>query len=188
MADLQRRLAAAGHSPGDPAGEFGESTAAAVRGFQQQAGLRSDGVCDTATWAALVESEFRLGDRLVCLRSPMMRGNDVAELQLRLGALGFDAGRVDGIFGPDTARALSKFQKSCGVPADGVCGPETIALLERLSRQTGSGPGVAVLREAESLRSERRQLATMRIVVGHDGGLEGQIRGTGCNLAVGELV
>ena len=64
MADLQRRLAAAGHSPGDPAGEFGESTAAAVSGFQQQAGLRSDGVCDTATWAALVESEFRLGDRL----------------------------------------------------------------------------------------------------------------------------
>ncbi|MEZ5256641.1 MAG: hypothetical protein R2705_07060 [Ilumatobacteraceae bacterium] len=28
-----------------------------------------------------------------------------------------------------------------------------------------------MLREAESLRSERRQLATMRIVVGHDGGL-----------------
>jgi peptidoglycan hydrolase-like protein with peptidoglycan-binding domain len=59
----------------------------------------------------------------------MMRGNDVAELQLRLGALGFDAGRVDGIFGPATLAATRTFQISQGITVDGLAGPETLAAL-----------------------------------------------------------
>ena len=43
---------------------------------------------------------------------PMLRGDDVAELQRRLNALGFDAGREDGIFGTDTNDALVEFQRS----------------------------------------------------------------------------
>ena len=39
-------------------------------------------------------------------RIPMMRGDDVAELQARLNSLGFDTGKVDGIFGPDTLAGL----------------------------------------------------------------------------------
>ncbi|HNE73303.1 MAG TPA: peptidoglycan-binding protein [Microthrixaceae bacterium] len=171
MADLQRRLAAAGHSPGDPAGEFGESTAAAVSGFQQQAGLRSDGVCDTATWAALVESEFRLGDRLVCLRSPMMRGNDVAELQLRLGALGFDAGRVDGIFGPGTRAAVGDFQRNAGLVADEVCGPDTVEALMRLEGRAGRATVTAV-RERDRLRRTMRSLTSLRVAIGSDTDLQ----------------
>lgn len=170
MADLQRRLAAAGHSPGDPAGEFGESTTAAVSGFQQQAGLRSDGVCDTATWAALVESEFRLGDRLVCLRSPMMRGNDVADLQLRLGAMGFDAGRVDGIFGPETLSAVGEFQRNAGLVTDGVCGPDTVEALLRLEGRAGQATLTAV-RERERLRRSMRSLPSLRVAIGSDADL-----------------
>ena len=33
----------------------------------------------------------------------MLRGDDVAELQVRLAQLGFNPGRIDGIFGPATA-------------------------------------------------------------------------------------
>ena len=44
----------------------------------------------------------------------MLRGDDVAELQQDLGALGFDAGRVDGIFGPRTKDALEQFQRNIG--------------------------------------------------------------------------
>ena len=36
----------------------------------------------------------------------MLRGDDVSELQRRLNALGFDAGREDGILGPETEAAL----------------------------------------------------------------------------------
>jgi len=47
-------------------------------------------------------------------RTPMLRGDDVAELQQRLGALGFDTGRVDGIFGRQTAEALAEFSATPG--------------------------------------------------------------------------
>ena len=170
VADLQRRLAAAGHDPGDPAGEFGEGTRRAVEGFQQQSGLRSDGICDSSTWAALVESEFRLGDRLVCLRSPMMRGNDVAELQLRLGALGFDAGRVDGIFGPATRAAVGDFQRNAGLITDEVCGPDTVEALMRLEGRAGRA-SVTAVRERDRLRRSLRSLKALRVAVGADAAL-----------------
>ena len=90
--------------------------AAAVEAFQHRRGLRVDGVCGAQTWWALVEAGFRLGDRFLYHRQPMMRGDDVAELQRRLSALGFDTGRVDGIFGDLTSRALAEFQRNLGLP------------------------------------------------------------------------
>ena len=44
----------------------------------------------------------------------MLRGDDVSELQRRLNALGFDAGREDGILGPETETALRQFQRERG--------------------------------------------------------------------------
>src|SRR4051812_35182321 len=90
--DVQRRLAAVGiGADGDPLGTFGPGTEAALRRFQDQRGLRVDGVCGTQTWDSLVEADRRLGDRLLYERRPMVRGDDVGELQQLLGALGFDA-------------------------------------------------------------------------------------------------
>ena len=98
--DLTARLRGAGFDPGTDTVTFGEATEAALQRFQASRGLEPAGVCDRDTWLALVEAGYSVGDRLLYLTSPMLRGDDVAELQLRLGALGFDAGRVDGIFGP----------------------------------------------------------------------------------------
>ena len=110
---------------------------------------------------------------MLLLTSPNLRGDDVAELQTKLGRIGFDCGRVDGIFGPDTATALLDFQDNCGEVADGVCGTTTLLLIERLSRQTGSGPGIAMVRERERLRTSGRaaSLRGLRVVVGQFGGL-----------------
>jgi len=44
---------------------------------------------------------------------------DVTNMQEKLNQLGFDAGAVDGIFGPGTRGALSQFQRSIGLVADG---------------------------------------------------------------------
>ncbi len=124
-------------------------------------------MCGPSTWSALVESEFGLGDRLLCLRSPMMRGDDVAELQLRLGAMGFDAGRVDGIFGGATRRAVGDFQRNAGLVCDEVCGPDTVEALRRLEGRAGEATVTAV-RERERLRRNTGPLHGIEVVVGGD--------------------
>jgi N-acetylmuramoyl-L-alanine amidase len=154
--DLQARLVDAGHVPtGDEPGSFGAGTEAAVRAFQEARGIRVDGICGPETWSALVESGFALGDRLLYERSPNLRGDDVTELQHRLNGLGFDAGREDGILGPETATALRDFQRNTGLAVDGIAGPETLAGLARLGPAGGEG-SVALIREREQLREPRR--------------------------------
>jgi N-acetylmuramoyl-L-alanine amidase len=168
VADLQRRLRAAGYPIGEVSGEYDLATRAAVAAFQSAAGLDADGDCDADTWSALVESSFTLGMRLLCLRSPMMRGDDVSELQLRLGALGFDAGRVDGIFGQMTQSAVGDFQRNAGLVSDEVCGPETIACLRRLEGRGGSAP-VTGVRERERLRRRVGSPTGLRVAIGSVG-------------------
>lgn len=134
--------------------------------FQDAYGLRTTGECDDHTWSALIEASWSLGERLLFLRSPNLRGDDVAELQTLLNRLGFDCGRVDGIFGPLAVRAISDFQTNIGVDATGICTPELVQHIKRMSSQTGAGPGVAAVREAVELETH---IGTdgVRVVIGH---------------------
>ena len=129
-------------------------------------------MCGPQTWGALVEAGYRLGDRLLYHRTPPLRGDDVAALQRKLGALGFDAGRVDGIFGVRTAAALTDFQRNTGITTDGICGPATLGVVARLGAKAGSGESVAALREQEARRASPRTLDGRRVVVGQHGGLD----------------
>jgi N-acetylmuramoyl-L-alanine amidase len=147
------------------------ATEAALREFQQVRGLRLTGICDEETWRAIVEASWKLGDRLLTLVAPNLRGDDVSELQAALARLGFDCGRVDGILGPATAHALEDFQHNSGLYVDGVCGPDTVRAVQVLARQTGTGPGITAVRELEALTASARTLAEMRVVVGQFGGL-----------------
>ena len=158
-------------SPGDESGRFGPATEAAVRRFQERRGLRIDGACGHQTWSALVEAGWRLGDRLLYLSQPHTRGDDVASLQRRLGALGFDAGRVDGIFGTQTESALLEFQLNVGLVVDGNCGRATVLALTRLGERCDAGEPVAGVRERERLRNGSLSLAGRRVAIGHTGGL-----------------
>ncbi len=176
--DLQRRLIAAGFAPA-PAdwGYYGQETQASVSAFQQARGLPADGICDRVTWMALVEASWELGDRTLYLRVPNLRGDDVAELQRQLGRLGFDPGRVDGIFGPNTAAALAEFQRNVELtPADGICGADTVQALRRLSGHAVPGPAVHMVREYERLSHGERTLLGRRVVVGQLGGLSALAR------------
>lgn len=54
------------------------------------------------------------------------RGDHVAILQGRLHEMGFDAGPIDGIFGPKTTAAVQNFQRQVGLAGSGVIGPKTL--------------------------------------------------------------
>ena len=160
--DMQRRLGALGYDcSADEPGQFGSATEAAVRAFQEQRGLLVDGLCGPYTWAILVESGFTLGDRMLYFRQPMPRGDDVAELQRRLNALGFHAGREDGILGEETAAAITELQRNLGLAPDGICGPATVAALRRVD--TLAAGSVASVRERELLRRGPHGLAGKRV-------------------------
>jgi N-acetylmuramoyl-L-alanine amidase len=172
VADVQRRLAAIGFATlGDPEGFFGLATRAALQAFQHRRGLRVDGICGLQTWDTLVEAGFRLGDRFVYLRSPMLRGDDVAELQQRLGALGFDTGRVDGIFGPLTSAAVADFQRNSGQPVDGIVGLATFRELLRMPTRHEDPELVSTVRAREELRHGPPTLVGRHLAVGEVGGL-----------------
>jgi len=169
-ADVQARLRALGIPVEDNAGWFGDSTTQAVRTFQQQRGILVDGIVGPSTWGELVGASRRLGDAILYLKQPPMRGDDVVLLQERLNALGFDAGRSDGIFGRATDSAVRAFQKEYGVAEDGMFGPRSHSALMglRVDRQ-GTAAG---LRE-ELRRAERggRGLGGAVVVIdpGHGG-------------------
>ena len=165
--DVQQRLAAlGGHiEPDELAGTFGADTESAVRAFQQRRGLLVDGRVGTETWNELVEAGYRLGDRVLYLRMPMLRGDDVRSLQRRLNSLGFDAGREDGIFGDRADRAVREFQRNIAMRQDGIVGPETLHELERVRPATVDARSGAVLRETEALRRMNASLEGARVAI-----------------------
>jgi N-acetylmuramoyl-L-alanine amidase len=105
----------------------------------------------------------------------MLRGDDVADLQQRLSALGFDSGRVDGIFGDLTSAALGEFQRNVGLPVDGIAGASTVAELLRFGTRHHDTELVASVRDRERLRAAPRTLAGRRVAVGEEGGLDATV-------------
>lgn len=165
--DVQNRLTEIGLSCADDApGVYGPATEAAVRTFQQQRGLTADGLVGAETWRSLVEAGRSLGDRRLYLTEPMLRGDDVRDLQRRLNRLGFNAGLVDGVFGEDAAGAVREFQLNAGLRVDGIVGGAVVSALQSLHRQHQSS-GASTVREKEALRHAPRRpsLAGARLMI-----------------------
>jgi N-acetylmuramoyl-L-alanine amidase len=176
-------LAAAGParlSDSRSADRFDADVEQAVRTFQQRQGLVCDGIVGAQTWRRLEEARWNLGDRVLLHSvSHPLSGDDVAALQDRLLELGFDPGRVDGIFGTTTDQALRDFQRNVGLADDGTCGPATFKALARLAR-TVVGGAPHTMREQERIHSAGPGLAGKVVVIdaGH-GGLDHGITGHG---------
>ena len=140
-----------------------------IRSFQQARGLSVTGLVDEITARALEEAQWKLGDRSLNLQEPpLMHGDDVAALQSRLTEMGFDCGRVDGIYCPGTELAVKDFQKSVGATVDGKCGPATIIALIRLTKIV-SGGAPSILRESANQKNRGPALANKTIVLNPDG-------------------
>jgi N-acetylmuramoyl-L-alanine amidase len=175
--DLRESLTAVGKLhvnddvPPNTAEVFDETLDAAVRSFQQDRGLLVDGIVGPWTFAALDAAKWQLGDRLLRY-SPghLVQGDDVTELQERLLGLGFQPGRIDGLFGPDTEAAVRDFQRGVGLLVDGEVGPATLRAFTDLRRSVAGGSPLS-LREKEHVRRSGHSLAGRTIVLdpGHGG-------------------
>jgi N-acetylmuramoyl-L-alanine amidase len=144
---------------------FDDATDQAVRAFQQQRGLPVDGIVGPATYQALDEARWRLGDRILFyVPARLLAGDDVAALQQRLLDMGFDCGRVDGLFGVETDEALRDFQRNTGLVADGTCGPATFKALTRLSR-TVTGGRPHDMRDSEAINRAGPTLSDKLVIV-----------------------
>lgn len=150
---------------------FDDAMDSAVRAFQQRQGLNVDGIVGPETYRRLEEVRWRLGDRVLSYSAGHMQiGDDAMTLQRRLTDMGFNSGRVDGIFGPSTDHALRDFQRNVGLEPDGVCGPDTLRELDRLNR-TVSGGAPEAMRDRQTLARLQTGTADKVIVIdpGHGG-------------------
>jgi len=147
--DLKDRLWAIDLGPTSASDAFDVETVALVESFQRSRGLPLTGIVDRTTYDRLGEASWQLGQRLLYLTRPMLRGDDVAELQVLLAQLGFNPGRIDGIFGPLTADALAEFQRNCALDASAALTKATLLSLRRV-RATNA---------ARSLVTDARDLA-----------------------------
>jgi peptidoglycan hydrolase-like protein with peptidoglycan-binding domain len=105
-------------------GVFGPKTAAAVKDFQQGAGLTVDGIVGPDTWGALP------ADPNTPLLKQGSTGAAVTGLQTGLTKISGDGsipspGAIDGDFGPQTKASVKAYQTLHGLAADGIVGDRT---------------------------------------------------------------
>jgi peptidoglycan hydrolase-like protein with peptidoglycan-binding domain len=105
-------------------GIFGAGTEAAVKEFQQDAGLTADGVVGPLTWQALPD-----GGPMPTLKDGST-GDVVRSLQTVLtngapGQWNTTPQGIDGVFGPGTVASVRAFQAWGGAPVDGIVGDQT---------------------------------------------------------------
>jgi N-acetylmuramoyl-L-alanine amidase len=180
VVDIQTRLTSLGYFLGSEGadGLFGPHTENAIRAFQQRRLLFSDGVVEDNTWTELVEAGYELGERLLYMRAPHMRGDDVLYLQRRLGELGFDCGPVDGIFSPAVEVAVTEFQRNAGLNVDGIVGETTLDRLLRLHK-IGPNGGEGSIADRMDGYVGRRSFPGLRVSIdpAHGGADLGVVKG-----------
>jgi len=115
---LQELLRARGHSIAVD-GSVGAQTESAVKAFQQNQGLTSDGIVGPATWPKLVV-EVNQGSTGHAVRAvqEVMKFHDQSDGE-------GPPVQIDGTFGPRTAAWIRGFQTAVGTPSDGIVGPIT---------------------------------------------------------------
>jgi len=77
----------------------------------------------------LPEGISSLGKRLLKRTSPLMKGEDIRELQGYLLELGYDCDGIDGYYGINTEDAVRAFQHATRLEVDGEYGPKTHTML-----------------------------------------------------------
>jgi LysM repeat protein len=129
LAGLQVALRAYGLYAGPIDARSGPATAAAIKAFQRRKHLAVDGIAGARTRAALGPLGRPLFGKRTIARGDF--GWDVSVLQFLLRRRGLYRGPHDGYAGPDTIKALKRYQRQRALVADGIAGRVTTAALVR---------------------------------------------------------
>lgn len=123
--------------------KFGSGMLKAVKAFQKKNDLTADGVIGSATLKKLFSDSALDADDPVPPEEEKveegrtlakgMKGEDVKAVQVRLAALGYYDGKLDGIYGNGTRDAVKLFQARNGMTVDGKVGPRTLAKMNASS-------------------------------------------------------
>ncbi len=139
VSTLQQRLLTAGQYLVTVTGVYDTVTTAAVRAFQAQRGLKTDGIAGAETQAALLAA-LPTATPVVVVVTPTptpitaenvivihdgTRGLAVKRLQERLVALSYYDITPDGIYDSNDIAAVREFQRKNALKADGIAGLET---------------------------------------------------------------
>lgn len=158
---IQQRLNQQGFDAGSVDGRWSERTQRAARSFQQAHDLAPTGRLDTDLLAALEMTDILEGEVPGAGGKPESAAGAegdgapvhvspgvVRQVQQQLNRAGFDAGAVDGSWGPSTAEAARKYQRAKGLEPTGTL---DLALLQALGLQNALTEGTPQAKRAGAL-------------------------------------
>ncbi len=126
--DIQRFLSDNGFNPGPIDGVSGIQTITAIKAFQTNNGLLSDGVVGNKTKAAMRSyTGCESANTCKARDNTGVKLDSVSDIQTYLSNNGFNPGIIDGKSGSYTREAIKAFQRKVGLIPDGVVGTRTKA-------------------------------------------------------------
>ncbi len=116
---VQQHLRAAGYDPKHTDGVFDERTRGALEQFQRRSGLPVTGRVDGKTWGKLKNATLEAKDGYSPAQREGERSAAVLRSEKQLKKLGYNPGKIDGIYTDATQRAVDRFRKKKGLGGEG---------------------------------------------------------------------
>lgn len=111
---MQQRLSDLGYPVGKVDGVFGTNTLTAVHLFQSAIGKSERSYMSVSNLNKLYDETAPVYDMYLPLKKGD-KGTYVTRLQTRLKELGYDPGKIDGVYGTKTVAAAAEFQVTAGL-------------------------------------------------------------------------
>lgn len=149
-------------------GYFGSITKDALIRFQKANNLPATGIADLATIQALKGTKASVSAASGNLNVNQVlrngsRGEQVRLLQTKLKQAGYHTGAVDGIYGPQTAESVRRFQKAKGLLVDGIAGKQTLTALNNLKTNGSTGSSTSKSNNTSTSKNTNTSSTILRI-------------------------
>ncbi len=139
VSNLQKHLKAAGFDPAHTGGRFDERTDGALKAFQRQSKLEPTGEVDAKTWKALQKSFILTTSKAAPAQALGERSGAVKASEKLLKQLGFNPGKIDGLFDRSTLKAVKAYERQQHAKVDGAIGTRQLSKMTALTRGVSLG-------------------------------------------------
>lgn len=145
VTNVQKYLRAAGFDPKHTNGVFDERTRGALAAFQRKAKVPVTGEVDTKTWRALRKSLMSATGAASPAQRLNERSGAVKASEALLKKLGFNPGKIDGLFDRRTEKAVRAFERSQGLTVNGAIGAGQLTQMKKLAKGVTLGQLHAIM-------------------------------------------